>query len=83
MELLEIISIMGGALYVLAYFLLQNGYYQATSAMYLFINIVAAVFALAGLTMSFNYTVLICNSFWLIITCMTVYRVWNSTQPEA
>lgn len=71
------IGILGAALIVVAYFLLQTGRLDSLSLSFSIVNGLGALGILFSLFYQFNLSAFAIESFWLAISVYGIYRAWR------
>jgi len=75
LSIADAVGVLGAALVVLAYFLLQTGRLAADALTFLVLNGVGAAGILVSLCFDFNLGAFVIEGFWLAISLYGVFRV--------
>lgn len=73
-QIADIIGIIGVAILVLAYYLLQSNRITSASVLYSLMNLIGAGFILYSLILEWNTPAVIMESVWIVISLSALFR---------
>ena len=79
LALSDFVGICGTILLILAYFLLQHGRVKSNDALYLYMNLSAAILILFSLCFTFNLASFVIEVFWIGIS---FYGIWKRKRSK-
>ncbi len=78
MEWHDSIGIIGAAMLLIAYFLLQKGQLRVEGVTYSGLNAIGALFILFSLLVDFNLSAFVIELFWLLISVYGLVMCWKT-----
>lgn len=82
MEIYESIGLIGVALILVAYFLLQIRKLDQKGVPYSILNLLGAIFILISLIFDWNLPAFVIEVCWLLISAYGIYRATRRTEPK-
>lgn len=76
--LADIVGNIGGACFLLAYFLLQRGTILHTNASYLLLNLAGSLLLIFSLLINWNLAAFLLEVFWAIISLNGLYKKYRN-----
>jgi len=73
----DIIGIVGVLIIIISYFLLQIGKLTIDNIIFSILNIIGSLLILFSLNYNWNLSSVIIESFWIMISCIGVYKYYK------